>query len=109
MTGPYERPDFPYANQPAEEVRPPYVHCQPKPGAIRIGDRVRVIQGDHFVDAGAEGVVVNTATWTLPHRARVLLDNDTSSFIDFSDLEVTSPRNKAQQPTVMAPFPGSAA
>lgn len=71
---------------------------------VRIGDRVRCLVGDHFLDAGTEGIVVNTSTWTKPHRARVLFDNDTVCLIDFTDIEVIEPRNKPQQPTVMMPF-----
>lgn len=73
---------------------------------VRIGDRVRCLVGDYFLDAGTEGLVTNTRTamGASPGVAYVTWDNDTKTRIRITDLEVIEPRNKPQQPTVMMPF-----
>lgn len=88
------------------DVRPPE---SPK---LRIGDRVRSLVDDVCVTVGLEGLVVNVAPPRpyAPARARVLWDNETVSMADAPTFEVIPlPNAKPQQPTVMAPFPGSAA
>jgi hypothetical protein len=77
------------------------------PIGLRIGARVRCIKGDAFIDAGTEGVVVNTspAKPFAPARARILWDNACSCMMDATDFEVipTVP-DKPQQPVVMETF-----
>lgn len=56
---------------------------------LRIGDRVRAVIGDVFVEAGQEGVVVNVAPsrYGQAARARVLWANETVSMISAAHFE----------------------
>jgi hypothetical protein len=102
VTGPYERPDFPYANPPAEPeqtVRPPYIHCQPQTAGtgIRIGDTVRSLVDDVNVSVGLTGLVVNVAPprYQQPARARICWANDTVSMADATTFEVVAKKDAA--------------
>lgn len=69
----------------APEIRPPTSLSK-----LRIGDRVRCVIGDRFIDEGTEGLIVNVAPprYRQPSRARVLWDNDCVSMADEPTFEV---------------------
>jgi hypothetical protein len=88
----------------------PEQHVTP---GLRIGARVRCIEGDWFIDAGQCGTVVNTAPSRpgKPGRARVLWDASDGSqqvcMIDTTDLEVIPAEQQeayVAQPTSMGSF-----
>ena len=73
----------------------------------KIGDRVRCVKSDRFIEFGMTGLIVNVAPprYNTPARARILWDNNCVTMTDATDFSVVpAPTTKRLQPVMMGPF-----